>query len=178
MPLSFDPLLWCDCETLGLDEREHAMLELGLVLTDRRLEVTATFEAVVGIPGVRALPAEPEARAMHERSGLLDAVERSPLTLRQVEERALAWVDAHQARGRYMAGSGVGFDRRWLRHYAPRLERAWHYRNFDLTTLRRYFGEEKRESPHRALPDLLINVDDMRRYAAARAALREAVAVA
>lgn len=165
---TIDELLWLDYETTGLSERRDVLLEIGMIKTDCRLRVIAEFEAVISVPGVRSLPMVDLVRDMHEASGLFDACERSRLTLRQVEDLALAWTVKNRATGLYAAGSGVHFDRRWAKEHMPRFEAQFHYRDFDLTTLRRFFGTEKREAPHRALADLRINVEDMRQFVALR----------
>lgn len=165
---TIDEFLWLDIETTGLEERRDVLLEVGMIKTDSRLRVIAEFEAVVGRSDVRGLSMSDYVRDMHERSGLLVACERSRLSLRQVEDLAVAWVLRNGCEGLYAAGSGVGFDRRWAREHMPRLASMFHYRSFDLTTLRRFFGTEKREAPHRALPDLRINVEDMRAFVALR----------
>ncbi|KKK49844.1 hypothetical protein LCGC14_3130970, partial [marine sediment metagenome] len=98
-----------------------------------------------------------------DNDGLLDTVECSGVTTLRAEQILLEWVERHQAAGLYMAGSGVHFDRRWLRRWMPALVRVWHYRNFDMTTLRYFFDEEKKTTKHRALGDLRQNVADLRR---------------
>lgn len=156
------PLLWVDIETLGLSEHNRCMLEVGLVLTDASLEVVAQTDIVIGWRNVRSLPADPAARAMHEVNGLLDEVEASHVSMREAEAHLLAWVERHDAKGLYMAGSGIGFDRRWLRVQMPTLAEVWHYRNFDMTTIRYFFGSEKREPAHRALADIHQSIEELR----------------
>ena len=161
------PLLWTDIETTSLVAQEGRILELGLVLTDAQLEVVATGSWVAGWRGIRDIPMDQVSREMHEANGLLDAVERSRLSLRGVEDAALAWVRHHNARGLLMAGRGIGsFDRPWLRYHMPALEAVWSHRNLDITTLRYFFGDEKREAEHRALGDLRISIGHLREYVA------------
>jgi len=166
-----DPLLWVDLETTGLEERDGLILELGMILTDSRLRVVAEFQRVVHVHRLidrfgDGIP--PHVLDMHSRSGLFAEVEQPGPCLGLVEDQALEWVEEHDAGGLHMAGSGVGFDRRWMRRHMPRLAAVFHYRNHDLTTLRRFFREEKSSTPHRALEDLRINVEDYRRYVALR----------
>lgn len=65
-----------------------------------------------------------------------------------------------------MAGSGVHFDRTFLKEYLPDVESWFHYRNWDTSTLKRaaknwspaWYDRHKNifeaESPHRAMPDV------------------------
>ena len=159
-----EPLLWCDIETSGLSERTDRLLEVGLVLTDADLSIVEETAVVIGWRNVRDFEMSEFVREMHEKSGLFDAVERSLLCTREAEDRLVRWVGARGADGLYMAGSGVGFDRRWLRHLMPSFAKLFHYRNFDMTTLRYFLGDEKREPVHRSLGDLHQSIEDLRRY--------------
>lgn len=156
-------LLWCDCETTGLDERQGSLLEVALVLTEG-LRVVAETQVVIHDPGIMSkIPSmDPWVVGQHRSSGLFTAVLRSPWDLGTAEQRLLQWVLEHDAQGLYMAGSGVGFDRRWLRHCMPALYGVWHYRDYDMTTLRRFFGMKKGTRPHRALEDLRADIRDAR----------------
>lgn len=160
------PLLWCDIETTGLDPAADRLLEVGLALTDANLRVVAETSLVLSCRNVRDLEMSHVVREMHERSGLFDEVERSSLGLRAAEELLVAWVQEHHAEGLYMAGSGVHFDRGWLKHHMPALIQVWNYRNFDLTTLRYFFGAEKETAAHRALPDIRQSMQQLRDFAA------------
>lgn len=154
------PLLWCDLETTGLEPNEHLLLEIGLVHTNERLEVVDELQLVVGWQ-------DPEERAndlvldMHHRSGLFEEVRASPLSLREAEREALAWIDERGLEGLCMAGSCPHFDRNWLRVAAPALARAWSHRSLDLTCLRLFFGLPKRRRGHRALDDLHDDLADL-----------------
>jgi oligoribonuclease len=160
------PLLWADIESTGLDPHSCHMLEVALLLTDENLREIAHVNVVLGWRDLRHSPdIDPYVRQMHEVSGLWDEVEASDLCVRQAEVELVKWVEEWDAHGLYLAGSGVHFDRRWFRTHMPRLARLFHYRNFDLTTLRYFFGTDKSDPPHRALLDLRQNVADLRELA-------------
>jgi len=156
------PLLWLDIETTGLSENEDLLLEVGLILTNENLRITASKNVVIGYNRIREI-ANKFITNMHEANGLFDAVDRSPATSLRAEQILLEWVEKHDAAGLYMAGSGVHFDRRWLRRWMPALVRVFHYRNFDMTTLCYFFDEKKVTTNHRALDDLKQNIADLRR---------------
>lgn len=164
------PLLWTDCETTGLDPKGR-ILEYAMALTDEDLRVVSTFHVVIGASDVRSLPMAKFARETHERNGLLDEVERSHVSLEEAEQLGLVWAKRHgivvydrDDIGPYMAGSSPQFDRGWYSVHMPTLVRIWHYRNVDMTTLRYFFGSTKGDTVHRALPDVLAGVEDLRRH--------------
>lgn len=172
-------LLWCDVETTGLLPEEDTLLEAGLMLTRGLVEVAAT-SVVIKVPGVRRIQMAARAREMHEDNGLFDAVETSNISLPQAERQLIRWVDAHNARGLWMVGTKIGFDREWLDAHMPTLASLWHFRGYDMLTLRRFWGEKRADTPHRTLPDLRANVAALQRYAKLRklAMARQAIQVA
>lgn len=161
-----EPLLWCDVETNCLEEAGGYIFEIALALTDSDQNEVASTDIVIGWRDPWLLPLNDVARDMHTRNGLLEEVAASRVSLREAEDRFVAWIKEHDATGLYMAGRGPHFDRRWTRHQMPALERQFSHRNVDLTTLRYFFGAEKVEPPHRALQDLRASIDDLRRYVA------------
>jgi len=157
-------LLWTDIEATGLDERGGLLLELGLIVTGPGPEFVerAAWSAVVGYPDIRSRIRSAFVREMHEANGLLAEVERSTLTLAELEARACEWVRDRQATDLPMGGSSPHFDRRWLREHTPELAGLYHHRMIDATTLRILFGFDKPASSHRALDDLRVSLSFVR----------------
>jgi oligoribonuclease (3'-5' exoribonuclease) len=157
-------LLWTDIETTGLDERGGLLLELGLIVTGPgpRFEERAAWSAVVGYPDIRSRIRSSYVREMHEANGLLVEVERSRLTLAELEARACSWVRDRHATDLPMGGSSPHFDRRWLKEHTPELAGLYHHRMIDATTLRILFGFDKPASSHRALGDLRVSLGFVR----------------
>lgn len=159
------PLLWCDLETTGLDEKHNLLLEVGLVLTEgRTFREVACVSGIVGYPDIRSRVRNEHVREMHERSGLFNAVETSLLTLREVEDKLIAWCEEHGVARLCMAGSGVAdFERRWVPEHMPRLwAHAFNHQYMDMLTLRRYHGIPRLPGPHRVLGDLRRDIGMVR----------------
>jgi oligoribonuclease len=148
-----------DLETTGLDPREPtaAVLEIGLVAVDRRLnEVAHWASPVKPFHGDALARLDERVREMHQNSGLLAELTGprsyttfgvgSPPglpTLAEAEAVALQFVAAYgappitypsgQTRAEaIMVGANVGsFDRQWLKVHMPQLDAAFHYRSID-----------------------------------------------
>ncbi len=170
-------LIFCDCETTGLDENKDHILELALVAVE-----LPTFREVAHYVSVVVPPMWPTVlRNMHERvcrmhaaSGLLAEIAQTegerPVHL--VEGEAIAFVQqwAPQTLSWHtpLAGANPDFDRRFLRKRMPKLHARFHYRSFDVrafTQLQDWvFGVEHRESPHRALADCRKAISDVREF--------------
>jgi oligoribonuclease len=148
-------------------------------VTDDQLAVVAEGPDLV----VHADPAQLEAmedvvRTMHTRSGLLEAIERSTLSLEEAGRQTLAFVKAHVPEPRTvpLCGNSIGTDRRFLAAYLPELENWLHYRCVDVSTVkelcRRWYPGVLSQAPakktsHRALDDVRESVAELAFYRSA-----------
>ena len=112
---------------------------------------------------------------MHRRSGLLDEIRASELTLAEAEEQTLSCIDSHlpQDYRPPMCGNSIGTDRRFLEVQMPKLENRCHYRVVDVSSIKelawRWYPEAmKQASPkleaHRALGDILESIAELKFY--------------
>ncbi|MDH3430618.1 MAG: oligoribonuclease, partial [Gammaproteobacteria bacterium] len=109
----------------------------------------------------------------HRESGLTERVLQSDVTMRQAELQTLnflsQWVDAGASP---MSGNSVCQDRRFLAREMPELERYFHYRNLDVSTLKilaQQWAPEvaagfSKESSHRALSDIRDSIAELAWY--------------
>ncbi len=181
-------LAWIDLEMTGLDPTRHTIVEIASLITDDNLQLVEEGPDLV----VHASPAElermdPYVRTMHTRSGLLDAMEASTLSLADAGARTLAFLRSHipEARKVPLAGNSIGTDRRFLATQLPEIEDFLHYRSVDVSTVkelsRRWLPDIYKASPekkggHRALQDIRESVAELAYYRAAifdRAAVTE-----
>jgi oligoribonuclease len=129
-------LLWTDIETTGLHDSAE-ILALGMVVTDGDLNVLAEFEQHINPKGKASnLDLQPEARRMHEKSGLLARCDAAPFNLAEVETLARAFVIQHGGEKPFMAGSTVHFDSRHLRRHMPKVVELCHYRMLDVSVFK------------------------------------------
>jgi len=151
------PLLWADCETTGLDPTTASLLEIALVATDENLEVEDKISLVLAYQG---FPESNKVRKMHTDNGLFAECNLSQFTTEDVDEELTAWVMEDGYVNRPLAGTNPDFDRRFIVRHLPHLAGVFHYRNFDLNSLRFFLNFERKDKEkdktlrHRALPDL------------------------
>ena len=153
-------LVWIDLETTGLEPKHCCILEMAMVLTDSDLNVLEEFSRVIKQPkrsavGFRsAMPAE--VLAMHASSGLLDDVAAATYAVGAVESEMrvlmeLTFGPAHaNIRKRpLIGGSSVHFDRAFIEVHMPQLNKHFHYRHFDVTSIseaaRRWYPDQFRD---------------------------------
>lgn len=169
-------MTWVDIETTGLEPHLHVPLELGLAITDDDYNVLHRRGWLIepaAMPLWPELP--PKVREMHTANGLIDALENGEgESIYTVIEDAIDWLTHHGGTGFPMCGSSVaGFDRPWMRVHFPDLEKLFHYRHIDVSTVKelcrrrnpRVFDHAPvKKEVHRVLPDLDESIAELRYY--------------
>lgn len=158
----------------GLDTDNDSILEIATVVTDSQLAVLAEGpELAIAHPLATLEAMDDWNRGQHGRSGLWQRVLDSTVTLAQAEARTVAflneWVPANASP---MCGNSICQDRRFLYRKMPRLEKYFHYRNLDVSTLKELARRwapavlqgMKKQSTHTALSDVHDSIDELRYY--------------
>ena len=112
---------------------------------------------------------------MHTRSGLLDAIRASTMTLDDAGAPTLEFIREHAPEPRTvpLCGNSIGTDRRFLAAYLPEIEDHLHYRSIDVSSVkelvRRWYPKVRQARPqktgnHRALDDIRDSIDELRYY--------------
>ena len=169
-------LVWMDLEMTGLDPARDTIVEIATLVTDDELNVVAEGpDLVVHQPAERLAAMEAVVREMHTRSGLLQAIGSSTLTLAEAGDLTLAFIKEHAPDPHTvpLAGNSIGTDRRFLAAYLPAIENWLHYRSVDVSTVkelaRRWYPDAVASAPdkrggHRALDDIRESVEELRHY--------------
>jgi oligoribonuclease len=162
----------------GLNLGADALIEVAALVTDFELNVLGEGVDVVVKPPQEAIDQMDEfVRNMHTVSGLLDALDNG-VTLREAEERVLAYIKEHCPDGSRppLAGNTVATDRAFLQRDMPELEAFLHYRIVDVSSIkelsrrwfpRAYFNSPPKTGNHRALADIQESIEELRYYRAA-----------
>jgi len=169
-------LIWIDCEMTGLIPEEHRIIEIATLVTDSALSILAEGPVIAVHQPEHELAKMDEWNVnQHGKSGLTQRVKDSILNEQDAEKLTLEflrqWVPAGKSP---MCGNSICQDRRFLARGMPLLERYFHYRNLDVSTLKelcsRWAPEIaknfKKESKHLALDDIRDSVTELRFYRA------------
>ena len=137
MPSS-DNLIWIDLEMTGLDTDEDSILEIATIVTDRELNILAEGPVfAIAHEEWRLQAMDAWNRNQHTRSGLWGQVVASPASHAVAEEATLAFLREWVPSGKSpMCGNSICQDRRFMARHMPALERFFHYRNLDVSTLK------------------------------------------
>jgi oligoribonuclease len=167
-------LIWIDLEMTGLDPLTDSILEIATIVTDKQLEIVAEGPAfAIRHPLERLEAMDDWNRTQHKKSGLWQRVLESSVDLATAEARTLGFLAQHVVAGKSpICGNSICQDRRFLARLMPALERFFHYRNLDVSTIkelcRRWAPEVAagftKESNHTALSDIRDSIAELRYY--------------
>ena len=167
-------LIWIDLEMSGLRPEADTILEVALVVTTQNLQLVAEAPVRVVHQSDAVLDGMDNwNKSTHARSGLIERVRTSALSEAEVESEMLAFLAQHVPSGASpMCGNSICQDRRFLARGMPGLERFFHYRNLDVSTIKEL---ARRWSPsvlegfskagaHTALSDIRESVKELAHY--------------
>lgn len=167
-------LIWIDCEMTGLIPEEHRIIEIATIVTDSDLNLLAEGPVLAVHQPEHELAKMDEWNVnQHGGSGLTARVRASTVSEAEAEAATIAflrnWVPAGKSP---ICGNSIGQDRRFLARWMPQLERYFHYRNLDVSTLKELCQRWapdiakgfRKESTHLALDDIRDSVAELRYY--------------
>jgi len=169
-----DNLIWIDLEMTGLDPGQDSILEIATVVTDKSLNILADGPELAIRHELSRLEAMDDwNRNQHRKSGLWQRVLDSTADIATAEALTMDFLVRWVAPGKSpMCGNSICQDRRFLHRLMPRLERFFHYRNLDVSTLkelaRRWAPEISKgfnkDSAHTALSDVRDSIAELGYY--------------
>ena len=167
-------LIWIDLEMTGLDTQNDTIIEIATIVTDKHLNELAEGPVfAIAQSSETMLAMDDWNTRQHSKSGLTERVRQSSTSLADAEQATLEflshWVDQGASP---MAGNSICQDRRFLAREMPELERYFHYRNLDVSTLKILAQQWapavaagfSKESSHRALSDIRDSIAELAWY--------------
>lgn len=169
-----DNLIWIDMEMTGMQPEVNRVLEVAAIITDKNLNilhegpVVAIHQPKAVLDGMDAWNTE-----THTKSGLVARCLEST-----VDEEKCAQIFTEVFR-RYvpegkspMCGNTIGQDRRFMARWIPGMERYFHYRSIDVSTIKelcRRWAPEKVwvgtcVNKHQALADIAESIHELSWY--------------
>lgn len=174
-PARDDIILWLDLETTGT-EPDATILEVGIVATGPgpKYETLDTFAAVIqpgeddtGFATMNSFVTE-----MHTNSGLLADIPILGRSAPEVGDRMIQWLARVLGISQTpvtLAGSGIHFDRHYIRRDWPWLDERLTYWHLDVGVLRRFLRTvglsaniDQSLTPHRAISDVFQHIREAR----------------
>jgi oligoribonuclease len=108
----------------------------------------------------------------HTKSGLVERVKNSEISDADAEQKTLDFLREFIDEGASpMCGNSICQDRRFLYNYMPELEKFFHYRHIDVSTLKELVSRWKPKaaatnklSAHLALSDVYDSINELKHY--------------
>src|SRR3990167_855777 len=174
MTSSTQNLIWIDLEMTGLHPEKDRIIEIATIVTDAELTILGEGPVFAIHQSDALLEGMDEWNTLqHHSSGLVKRVKESTVHEEQAESLTLEFLRQYTTEGQSpLCGNTIWQDRRFLARYMPRLERYFHYRLIDVSTLKELalrwapeiYNGFRKESTHLALQDIRDSIAELRYY--------------
>lgn len=167
-------LIWIDLEMTGLSPTDDVIIEIATLITNPQLDILAEGPVIaIHQPDAILNGMDEWNTRQHGQSGLSERVKQSQQDTATAERLTLEflqdWVPAGTSP---MCGNTICQDRRFLANYMPDLERYFHYRNLDVSSIKilaQHWRPEiaasvKKSGNHLAMDDTKDSVAELRYY--------------
>ena len=169
-----DNLIWIDLEMTGLKTDTDSIIEIATVVTDSQLEVLAEGPVyAIRTPEAVLAGMDEWNTRQHGASGLVERIRTQGVAMEAAQAGTLEFLRQWVPGGiSPMCGNSICQDRRFLARQMPQLERYFHYRNLDVSTLkelaRRWSPQTSAQftkaAAHLALADIHDSIRELRFY--------------
>jgi oligoribonuclease len=164
-------LIWVDLEMTGLCTQTDTIIEIATIVTDKYLTELAVGPVMAIHQSAEVMDGMDEWNTrQHGKSGLTQRVSQSHTSAAEAEQATIEFLNEWVEEGASpMCGNSICQDRRFMARQMPALEKFFHYRNLDVSTLKILAslwapGVAKgfdKDSQHLALSDIRDSIDEL-----------------
>jgi oligoribonuclease len=158
----------------GLVPEKDVIIEIATVVTDADLNVVAEGPSIAIHQSDDYLNNMDEWNTnQHSKSGLVKRVRESKITSKKAEKQTIDFLIEYVSPGvSPMCGNSICQDRRFLYNYMPNLEKFFHYRHIDVSTLKelairwkpKVISTSNKRTKHLALSDVYDSINELKHY--------------
>jgi len=150
------------------------IIEMATIVTDANLNIVAEGPVIAIHQPPEVLDAMDDwNKRTHGASGLITRVRESKYTMASAEKRTLEVLNVLvEANSSPMCGNSICQDRRFLARHMPTLEKFFHYRNLDVSTVKELARRWapgiipgfSKQGTHKALDDIQESIRELAYY--------------
>ncbi len=174
MSFNENNLIWVDLEMTGLEPNTDKVLEIATIVTDKDLNVLAEGpEIAIYQPDDILDNMDEWCINQHGKSGLTERCRNSKISELEACEMTIDFLKDYVPAGKSpMCGNSICQDRRFMHEHMLTLEKFFHYRNVDVSTVKELARRWKPEllttfskkGSHLALDDIRESIAELKHY--------------
>ncbi|XBC38169.1 MAG: oligoribonuclease [Buchnera aphidicola (Floraphis choui)] len=167
-------LIWIDLEMTGLNPNKHKIIEIATLITDINLKILSIGPIIAINQKYTQLKLMNQwNHNTHSKNGLINRIKNSSYNEKLAEIKTISflkkWVPKNISP---MCGNSISKDRQFLFKYMPNLEKYFHYRQIDVSTIKeliirwnfKLYKNLKKSNNHQALNDLYESIRELKYY--------------
>lgn len=167
-------LIWIDLEMTGLNPKKNKILEIATLVTNKNLQTIATGPEIVIHQSKKILNLmNTWNKITHTKNGLIKKVKNSLFNEKYAELKTINFLKKWTLFNTSpMCGNSIHQDRKFLIKYMPKLEKYFHYRQIDVSTLKELalrwkpniIKKKYKNNNHKALNDIYNSISELKYY--------------
>ncbi|CAL4325337.1 Oligoribonuclease [Buchnera aphidicola (Thelaxes suberi)] len=165
-------LIWLDLEMTGLDVETNYIIEIATLVTNKNLTILAEGPVIPIFQNKKIIKnMNSWNKTIHTNNGLIKKINNSIFNEQKAEKHTISFLKKWIIKKKSpLCGNTIGQDRKFLLKYMPNLEKYFHYRNIDVSTLKelvkRWKPEilKKKKKTHSALADIYASINELKYY--------------
>ncbi|AFA41167.1 oligoribonuclease [Wigglesworthia glossinidia endosymbiont of Glossina morsitans morsitans (Yale colony)] len=169
-----DNLIWIDLEMTGLNLKNDRIIEISTIVTDKNINILSEG------PSIAIFQSELQLKKMnswntltHTKNGLIERVKNSIHSEKSAMFETLKFISKWTYPQKSpICGNSIYYDRQFLLHYMTDLEKYFHYRCIDVSSIKelvkrwnpKILLKLKKKNLHTALNDIRESIAELIHY--------------
>lgn len=167
-------LIWIDLEMTGLNPEKDRIIEIATIVTNSHLSIISEGPVVAIYQSKKQLSVMNQWNIKtHTKTGLISRVLNSEFNEKHAENVTISFLKKLVPIGvSPICGNTVAQDRRFLFKYMPKLEKYFHYRYLDVSSVKELVKRWKpdilnkfiKKNTHKAIEDIRESISELIYY--------------